>query len=61
MTMAEIKKMREQQFILMNVLLLILVTFYLILIQVIGVTSSQFFITLGVVLLIQSVIGVYQN
>ncbi|WP_416730011.1 hypothetical protein [Fictibacillus sp. JL2B1089] len=57
MTLDEIKKMRRQQFILMNVLLLILVTFYLIVIQVIGVTSSQFFLTLGVVLLIQSVIG----
>ncbi|MFC0236904.1 hypothetical protein [Fictibacillus phosphorivorans] len=57
MTLDEIKKMRRQQFILMNVLLIILITLYLTLIRVIGVTSSQFFITLGVVLLIQSSIG----
>ncbi|MDR7071609.1 hypothetical protein [Fictibacillus barbaricus] len=57
MVLDEVKKMRRKQFIVTNALLLTFIIIYFLIIPNLNVTSEQFFLILGMILLIQAIFG----
>jgi hypothetical protein len=60
MTWEKLKKMRRKQFIVTNALLITAIIIYFIIIPNLNVTGTQFFLILGVILLLQAIFGFFK-
>ncbi|WP_058306326.1 hypothetical protein [Gracilibacillus massiliensis] len=56
MESSELRKMRKTQFLVMNGLIVSILVTFILLIRLIDITFSQFFLGLGIILLVQSVL-----